>query len=67
MSKHGMVDERIACMKRCTHASVRRMGPQIPCPRHCPDLAVASKPGDLDRAERGLQWLPITYALTYAI
>jgi hypothetical protein len=30
MGNHGMVDERIALLKRCTYASVRRMGLQDP-------------------------------------
>jgi hypothetical protein len=40
----GMVDESIAFMKRCTHASVRRMGLQILCPLSR-DGEVASKSG----------------------
>jgi hypothetical protein len=31
MGKHGMVDESIALLKRCTIASVRRMDLQILC------------------------------------
>jgi hypothetical protein len=48
-----MVDERTLCMKRCTHASVRRMA----C-RSCAQGIVsrwrllAESGGDLDRAER---------------
>jgi hypothetical protein len=40
-------------MRRCTHASVRRMGLQILCSKALSRLGVASKSGgDLDRAER---------------
>jgi hypothetical protein len=39
MGKQGMVDEASLCLRRCTHASVRRMGLQILCPRHCLGLA----------------------------
>jgi hypothetical protein len=40
------------CLKRCTHASVRRMDLQILRSRHCLGLVASSSGGDLDRAER---------------
>jgi hypothetical protein len=57
------------CWRRCTHASVRRMDLQILCSKALSRTwrLLADSGGDLDRAERGLQWLLITYAHTYAI
>jgi hypothetical protein len=53
------------CMKRCTHASVRRMGLQILCPRHCLEMASCQQNlvGIWIERSDGLQWLLITYAL----
>jgi hypothetical protein len=58
-----MVDERIALLKRCTIASVRRMGLQILCSkalsRTWRGLLVESG-GILIKQDGGLQWLLIT-------
>jgi hypothetical protein len=60
-----MVDESVLCLKRCTHASVRRMDLQILCSRHCLGLVASSSGGDLDRAERWASVALTTYAHTY--
>jgi hypothetical protein len=69
MSKHGMVDERIALLEEMyTRICEEEMGLQILCSRHCLDWRLlADSGGDLDRADGGLQWLLITYARTYAM
>jgi hypothetical protein len=61
-----MVDESIVLLRRCTHASVRRMDLQILCPALSRDGDLLAESGG-DLIERsGLQWLLITYAHTYA-
>jgi hypothetical protein len=52
-------------MKRCTHASVRRMGLQILCFKALSRLRLPVSGGDLIERERW-PWLLITYAHTYA-
>jgi hypothetical protein len=66
MGKQGMVDEESLCMKRCTHASVRRMDLQILCSKALSRLALlADLVGIWIERSDGLQWLLITYAHTY--
>jgi hypothetical protein len=62
-----MVDEH-RFMRRCTHRICEENGPADPVLKalSLEDMGLlAASGGDLDRAEWA-QWLPITYAHTYA-